>query len=32
MYNEVKNYCRKHKMTISELIRKSVRTYMDRNS
>lgn len=28
-YDEVKRYCRKHHMTISDLIRKSVRAYMD---
>lgn len=30
-YDEVKQYCRKHHMTISDLIRKSVRAYMDSN-
>lgn len=28
-YDEVKQYCRKHHMTISDLIRKAVRAYMD---
>lgn len=30
-YNEVKAYCSKHSMTISDLIRSSVKTYMDMN-
>ena len=30
-YYEVKDYCYKHHMTISDLIRKSVRAYMDSN-
>lgn len=30
-YDEVKQYCRKHHMTISDLIRKAVRAYMDTN-
>ena len=29
LYDEVTSYCRKHRMTISDLIRKSVRFYMD---
>lgn len=28
-YDEVKQYCRKHHMTISDLIREAVRVYMD---
>ena len=28
-YNEVKEYCSKHSMTISDLIRSSVKNYMD---
>lgn len=30
-YYEVKDYCYKHHMTISDLIRKSVRAYMNSN-
>ena len=30
-YNEITQYCSKHHMTISDLIRKSVRAYMDAN-
>ena len=29
LYDEVTSYCRKNRMTISDLIRKSVRLYMD---
>lgn len=29
LYDEVTSYCQKHRMTISDLIRKSVRLYMD---
>lgn len=31
LYEEIKRYCRKHNMSISDLIRKSVREYMDAN-
>lgn len=30
-YYEVKDYCYKHHMTISDLIRKAVKTYMNSN-
>jgi hypothetical protein len=30
-YDEVKRYCRKHNMSISDLIRESVKSYMDTN-
>lgn len=30
-YDEIKRYCTAHHMTISDLIRKSVRAYMDTN-
>lgn len=30
-YDEVKQYCSNHRMTISDLIRISVRSYMDTN-
>ena len=30
-YDEVKQYCNKHHMTISDLIRKSVKEYIDKN-
>lgn len=28
-YDEVKQYCKKHRMTVSDLIRDSVKAYMD---
>ncbi len=31
-YNEIKQYCYKHHMSISDLIRKAVRIYMDTNT
>lgn len=31
LYNEIQSYCQKHSMTVSDLIRISVKSYMDRN-
>ena len=31
LYNEMSQYCNRNRMTISELIRKAVRAYMDSN-
>ena len=30
-YDEIKTYCQRHHMTMSDLIRKSVQNYMDEN-
>lgn len=31
LYKEIQSYCQKHSMTVSDLIRISVKSYMDRN-
>lgn len=31
LYNEITQYCSRNRMTVSELIRKAVRAYMDSN-
>ncbi len=31
LYSEVRTYCQEHSMTVSDLIRKSVKNYIDNN-